>query len=319
MSVKIGKSGQESKLKKEAKKLLRDFGLRIESRIRWIHWKESRTENPQLGVENQIHNEMLAKALQEKRKFTQGELDAFGVTEVSDKYIWAGDKYLSAEKQECHSFHAKIMLRTFNVEQAEQEYIQLERAMHELTGKEPLSGESIYDDIKAGGATFMFPGRQEDHTSQVDQRITNISKQINANPKTSKPTFAQKLSKIFRGKRALLSPGPSSILSVSATLMPIFLRINREGKENVDAYVVKPDEEYVGLGDELLEPLHLQSEDCPEGEETFLLSNELRKTNGYGVGGIEVSEWNEKVRQLYEDAHAQEKQGVLLLDAVNPR
>ena len=51
---------------------------------------------------------------------------------------------------------------------------------------------------------------------------------------------------------------PVSILSVSATLVPVFIRIYQEGKTNVDVFMVLPDEqEYCGLGPEDMRPSFL--------------------------------------------------------------
>ena len=105
------------------------------------------------------------------------------------------------------------------------------------------------------------------------------------------------------------SPGcfgaPCSILSVSATTLPIFIRMLQEGKMWSDVFVVKPSpDEYVGLSNDNMEP----------SGGHFLVPNELTLRNEY---------WSSKVQKLYLDAHPQlsehQKEGILLLDAVNPR
>ena len=135
-----------------------------------------------------------------------------------------------------------------NITAKDAEYIQLEEAMHQLTGKIPLDA----DDNKIGA--------------------------------------------------------PLSILSVSATPLPILIRLGCEEKTSADTFIVRPDEkEYLELNNNNMDP-------------SFLHHNELTLKNGYGMGGIA---WNPKVKRLYQDAHPQnrqeQKQGVLLLDAVNPR
>ena len=95
---------------------------------------------------------------------------------------------------------------------------------------------------------------------------------------------------------------PVSILSVSATTLPIFIRLLHEGKMSSDVYIVQPSEdEYLGLSNSNMEP-------------SFLVPNELRLGNDY---------WSDSVENLYRDAHPiddkDQKEGVLLLDAVNPR
>jgi hypothetical protein len=100
---------------------------------------------------------------------------------------------------------------------------------------------------------------------------------------------------------------PLSILSVSATPLPILIRLGREEKTSADTFIVLPDEkEYLELNNNNMDP-------------SFLHHNELTLKNGYGMG----IHWNPKVKKLYQDAHPQnrqeQKQGVLLLDAVNPR
>jgi len=95
---------------------------------------------------------------------------------------------------------------------------------------------------------------------------------------------------------------PLSILSVSATTLPIFIRLLHEGKMSSDVCIVQPSEaEYLGLSNRNMEP-------------SFLVPNELRLGNDY---------WSDSVEILYRDAHPidaeKQKEGVLLLDAVNPR
>jgi hypothetical protein len=95
---------------------------------------------------------------------------------------------------------------------------------------------------------------------------------------------------------------PVSILSVSATTLPIFIRLLQEGKMSSDVCIVQPSEdEYLGLSNRNMEP-------------SFLVPNELRLNNDY---------WSDSVENLYRDAHPiddkDQKEGVLLLDAVNPR
>jgi hypothetical protein len=94
---------------------------------------------------------------------------------------------------------------------------------------------------------------------------------------------------------------PCSILTVTATTLPIFLRLLDEDKMYADVFIVDPKEDYVGVSTLNMEP-------------TFLVPNELRLSNEY---------WSDKVQRLYEDAHPplveDQKTGVLLLDAVNPR
>ena len=94
---------------------------------------------------------------------------------------------------------------------------------------------------------------------------------------------------------------PCSILSVSATTLPIFIRVAHEGKTKLDTYVVRPSEdEYVGLSNQDMEPMDGQ----------FLVPNELTIRNAY---------WSDKVESLYKDAHSDPRPGALVLDAVNPR
>ena len=106
--------------------------------------------------------------------------------------------------------------------------------------------------------------------------------------------------------------GPISILSVSATLVPVFIRIYEEGKAEVDVFMVVPDaSEYCGLGPEDMQP-------------TFLCDRELtNRKNDYEGGRVGWSYWSASVEDLYQDAHPedaqQQKEGVLLLDAANTR
>lgn len=86
--------------------------------------------------------------------------------------------------------------------------------------------------------------------------------------------------------------------------MPIFVRLLHEDKTSADVFVVKPsDGEYVGLSNENMET-------------SFLVTNELTLRN-------EPSYWSPRVTNFYIDAHParaqDQKEGVLLLDAVNPR
>ena len=94
---------------------------------------------------------------------------------------------------------------------------------------------------------------------------------------------------------------PCSILTVTVTTLPIFLRLRDEDKMYADVFIVDPKEEYVGVSTSNMEP-------------SFLVPNELRLSNAY---------WSDKVQHLYDDAHPRlvgdQKEGVLLLDAVNPR
>jgi len=110
------------------------------------------------------------------------------------------------------------------------------------------------------------------------------------------------------GKLPLFGRGwfgaPVSILSVSATVLPIFLRLLHEDKVSADVYIVQPPEEkYVSLSNRNMDHM-----------DRFLLPNELVHRNGY---------WSSSVEELYKDAHPvdenHQKEGVLLLDAVNPR
>jgi hypothetical protein len=93
---------------------------------------------------------------------------------------------------------------------------------------------------------------------------------------------------------------PLLILNVSATLVPVFLRIHREGKTKIGVYAVRPEVEvYSGLDN--MEP-------------SFLGDKELQLRNEY---------WSRRIEHLYRDAHPELKEdqrdGILLLDAVNPR
>jgi hypothetical protein len=108
------------------------------------------------------------------------------------------------------------------------------------------------------------------------------------------------------GKLPLFGRGwfgaPVSILSVSATTLPIFIRLLHEDKVSADVYIVQPSGvQYVELSNRNMEP-------------RFLVPNELVHRNGY---------WSSSVEDLYKDAHPvddnHQKEGVLLLDAVNPR
>ena len=95
---------------------------------------------------------------------------------------------------------------------------------------------------------------------------------------------------------------PVSILSVSATTLPIFIRLLQEEKMGADTFIVQPSEdEYVGLSNSNMHP-------------SFLVPNELVLRNKY---------WSESVEQLYADAHPlrvqDQRAGMLLIDAVNPR
>ena len=106
--------------------------------------------------------------------------------------------------------------------------------------------------------------------------------------------------------------GPCSILSVTATLVPIFIRIYKEGKANVDVFMIVPDgAEYCGLGPDDMQP-------------SFLTDYELtHKKNDAVAGRMGWSYWSKSVDELYRDAHPedaqQQKEGVLLLDAANIR
>jgi hypothetical protein len=93
---------------------------------------------------------------------------------------------------------------------------------------------------------------------------------------------------------------PILILNISATLVPVFLRIHRDGKLNVGVYAVKPAVQvYSGLDN--MTP-------C------FLADKELQLRNSF---------WSPKVIGLYNDAHPKkledQREGILILDAVNPR
>jgi len=96
-------------------------------------------------------------------------------------------------------------------------------------------------------------------------------------------------------KDAFSPPSPFSILGVSATTLPIFLRIAREGKTQVDIFVVKPGYEYLEFNTDNMEPLLQRSHAGLQGgpKEQYLTTNELRPRNGYGVGGLgEAICWN---------------------------
>ena len=99
---------------------------------------------------------------------------------------------------------------------------------------------------------------------------------------------------------------PLVILNVSATVLPIYLRLQAEGRTDVTPHFGKPEEgRYVGIED--LRPLHGQ----------FLADRELR------CRSRPVPYWSDRVQALYADAHprdpALQRRGVLLLDAANPR
>jgi hypothetical protein len=107
------------------------------------------------------------------------------------------------------------------------------------------------------------------------------------------------------GCKCFMTP-PMLILNVSATLVPVFLRMKMEGKYQVESTFGEPDpNEYSGL--ENMEPIG----------GAFLLDRELRRSNE------PIPYWCDKVQILYDDAHpfdaAQQKKGVLVLDAVNSR
>ena len=100
---------------------------------------------------------------------------------------------------------------------------------------------------------------------------------------------------------------PMMAVHISATLVPVFKRIyDNEGQASTDCFAVKPDESYSGLDD--MEPLRGE-----HGDE-FLAEKELILKHDY---------WSPKVERLYKDAHpedlSQQRRGILLLDAVNPR
>jgi hypothetical protein len=100
--------------------------------------------------------------------------------------------------------------------------------------------------------------------------------------------------------------GPLLILNVSATLLPVFLRMRTEGKFHVETTIGKHDlEHYSGL--DSMEPVG----------GVFLLDRELRRNNE------PMPYWCDKVDILYTDAHpadpTKQGRGVLLLDAVNSR
>jgi hypothetical protein len=96
-------------------------------------------------------------------------------------------------------------------------------------------------------------------------------------------------------------------LSISATVLPVFCRVADEGKEAVGTFVVQGGGEYVGFTPEDIEPFN----------GLYLAKNEIRG----GRNGNDF--WSEQVESLYSDAHPEDptlqKQGVLLLDAANPR
>lgn len=104
---------------------------------------------------------------------------------------------------------------------------------------------------------------------------------------------------------------PLSILSISATVLPVFYRVADEGKEAVGTYVVEGGDEYVGFTSDRSQ---LDIEPFSGG---YLTQNEIRG----GRNGNEF--WSDQVEMLYRDAHpespGQQRPGVLLLDAVNPR
>ena len=100
--------------------------------------------------------------------------------------------------------------------------------------------------------------------------------------------------------------GPLLILNVSATLLPVYLRLLAEGRTDVTTHFGAPDaERYVAV--EQMRPVG--------GE--FLADKELR------CGSGPAPYWSDKVARLYGDAHpedpARQRRGVLLLDGVNPR
>jgi hypothetical protein len=100
--------------------------------------------------------------------------------------------------------------------------------------------------------------------------------------------------------------GPLMILNVSATLLPVFLRMRMEGKFHVETTIGKADlEGYSGL--DSMEPVG----------GVFLLERELRRNSE------PIPYWCDKVGMIYADAHpldpAEQGRGVLLLDAVNSR
>ena len=92
---------------------------------------------------------------------------------------------------------------------------------------------------------------------------------------------------------------PVVTFNVSATLLPVFMRCQRQSKTNVDCFLVHVTGEYSGI---------------PAMSPRFLTDNELRKNESY---------WSPRVDELYTDAHpedpAMQKEAVLVLDAANPR
>lgn len=151
----------------------------------------------------------------------------------------------------------------------DQEWIKLERAMHEPTGKVQFGRQTILDDMykrkQVSGQRLYFPGREGEW---------KVSEQNCFSP--------------VAAKDACFSPSPFSVLSVSATTLPIFLRIAREGKTQVDIFVVKPGSEYLEFNTHKMEPLLQRSHAGIQGglKEQYLTTNELRPRNGYGVGAL---------------------------------
>jgi hypothetical protein len=132
---------------------------------------------------------------------------------------------------------------TFDRRLEVEEYLKLEKALHQLTGKEPLPGLGSGRSVKFGSPLLIF--------------------------------------------------------HVSATLLPIFMRLKTEGKDHLENFIVETDQDYSGL---------------PAMEPTYLATNELNHKNEY---------WSDTVEKLYSRAHpvdeSEQREGILLLDAVNPR
>jgi hypothetical protein len=132
---------------------------------------------------------------------------------------------------------------TFDRRLEVEEYLKLEKALHQLTGKESLPGLGSGTSVKFGSPLLIF--------------------------------------------------------NVSATLLPIFMRVKAEGKDHLENFMVETGEEYSGL---------------PAMEPTYLAHNELNHKNAY---------WSDTVEGFYRKAHPENEseqcEGVLLLDAVNPR
>jgi hypothetical protein len=164
-----------------------------------------------------------------------------------------------------------------------------------LTGGAIKKVRKVISELRGGGLSVPFSLVKDE--SDVMDRTPDDGQRLVLETELERLMGKVKLDSCDGG---LKFGSPLLILNVSATLVPVFLRIHRDGKIKIGVYAVKPEVEvYSGLDNMI-----------PK----FLGDKELQLRNEF---------WSRNVEVLYRDAHPEreddQREGILVLDAVNPR